>query len=442
MMDNLENVVVTFQKTLLVMLEKIEKLESLEKSSRGDTAPNKKGSNTEEMKQLTNAATTLAEMPASAPILGAEMKRRISYLEIKFVLGLVTLVVGLIAADLALFHWVERTGVYHLLGDYARYVCAYGGFAAMIFGAMLINDFLVLRNVLKEKYVTDKEITVFADVDKEEEKKGIVDRGHKNRGKKIAAIPLAIILFMLCPMVISSTVSHTATVFITPKLETAKNEYVWISCNDGFVRKLNKSDPGGTEILSWGTNVTYPFGCEYRFEDGYEYVYIVNYHGAQADILIKFHANNGTEVSRWDISGYSGNAYGLAWNGSRWFIADSSDNKIYQVDPADPTVQERNFTYTGISVCEGLAWDGSYLWAADSGTDTVYQIDVYGNIQTSWNFTPNDPTGIAYDTTSGHLWIVESGGNLYEYYTNGTQINSWDLSGANPEGVAYAFADA
>jgi hypothetical protein len=63
MMDNLENVVVNFQKTLLVMLEKIEKLESLEKSPRGDTAPNEKEPNTEKIKQLTNDATTSAEMP-------------------------------------------------------------------------------------------------------------------------------------------------------------------------------------------------------------------------------------------------------------------------------------------------------------------------------------------------------------------------------------------
>ena len=58
MMDNLENVVVNFQKALLVMLEKIEKLESLEKSSRGNTSPNEKGPTAEEIKQLKNNAAT------------------------------------------------------------------------------------------------------------------------------------------------------------------------------------------------------------------------------------------------------------------------------------------------------------------------------------------------------------------------------------------------
>jgi len=214
-------------------------------------------------------------------------------------------------------------------------------------------------------------------------------------------------------------------------------EYLWISGNDDYVRELDKSDPGATEILSWDTGTAFPFGCEFRIEDGNEYIYIVDY-GSGVDALIKFHANNGTEITRWDISGYSGDAYGLAWNGSRWFIADTVDDVIYQADPADPTFQERNFTYAGIGFCEGLAWDGSYLWTADSGTDKVYQIDNYGNIQTSWDFTPNDPTGIAYDTNSGHLWITSNIGDLYEYYSNGTEINNWDPPGASPEGVAYA----
>ena len=67
MMDNIENVAVNFQETLLVMLEKIEKLESLEKPSRGDRTPNEKGPNTEEIKQPTNDATTSAEKTHQEP---------------------------------------------------------------------------------------------------------------------------------------------------------------------------------------------------------------------------------------------------------------------------------------------------------------------------------------------------------------------------------------
>lgn len=80
------------------------------------------------------------------------MGQKIAHLKVKFTIGLVILAVGLMAANLALFQWVERTGIQYLLGGYARYVLGFGGFAAMIFGAMLINDALVLRNVLKGKY--------------------------------------------------------------------------------------------------------------------------------------------------------------------------------------------------------------------------------------------------------------------------------------------------
>jgi len=55
------------------------------------------------------------------------------YFKIRFILGLTTLFVGFLAANLALFHWIEETGFHYLFRDYARYICAYGGFTAMIF---------------------------------------------------------------------------------------------------------------------------------------------------------------------------------------------------------------------------------------------------------------------------------------------------------------------
>lgn len=61
-------------------------------------------------------------------------------------LGCVSLSVGLLAASFALFAWRTPDGFLYFLGEYARYVCAFGGFGAIIFGSMLINDFLVIRN--------------------------------------------------------------------------------------------------------------------------------------------------------------------------------------------------------------------------------------------------------------------------------------------------------
>ena len=68
MMDNLENVVVNFQKTLLLMLEKIEKLESMEKSLRDNIALYEKERDTEKIKQLTSDTTISAETPHQKPV--------------------------------------------------------------------------------------------------------------------------------------------------------------------------------------------------------------------------------------------------------------------------------------------------------------------------------------------------------------------------------------
>jgi hypothetical protein len=91
------------------------------------------------------------------------LERQNLQLKIKFALGLVTLLTGLWAANMALFNWVERQ---YLLGKYARYICAYGGFAAIIFGAMLINDFLLLKNSKRQT----KNFDAPRDVEREREK--------------------------------------------------------------------------------------------------------------------------------------------------------------------------------------------------------------------------------------------------------------------------------
>jgi len=221
-----------------------------------------------------------------------------------------------------------------------------------------------------------------------------------------------------------------------------QDQYVWISGSDDFVHKLNKSDLNGPEILAWDTGTSFIHGgCDFRLEDGNEYIYLIDSgNGPNSDKLIKFHASNGTELLRWDISGYSNDAEGLVWNGSRWFIADSRDDLIYQVDPQDSTIAERSFSYSDQKFCGGLAWDGSYLWAVDYGTDVVYQMDVYGLIQTSWDFAPSNPVGATYDAVSGHLWIVARSGYLYEYHPNGTQLSSWRVAGNLPKGIAYSSA--
>ncbi len=73
------------------------------------------------------------------------MERETEYQKIKLGIGLVSVVVGLIASSFVLFGWVEQTGAQSILGIYGRYICGFGGFGAMIFGASLVNDFMQLR---------------------------------------------------------------------------------------------------------------------------------------------------------------------------------------------------------------------------------------------------------------------------------------------------------
>jgi hypothetical protein len=79
-----------------------------------------------------------------------KFRRLPSYLKIRLFFGAVSLVIGLLAANLALFGWSSPNGFFYFLGEYARYACAYGGLGAIIFGAMLINEFLVLRNLIDD----------------------------------------------------------------------------------------------------------------------------------------------------------------------------------------------------------------------------------------------------------------------------------------------------
>jgi hypothetical protein len=105
--------------------------------------------------------------------------------ERRLILGVVSLGVGFFAANLALFNWIERTGLSYLLANYARYVCAYGGFGAMIFGAMLVNDFLVRREFLKRKH-TENELKMFVDVRKKRATQPTVVRRPRKKVSKTA----------------------------------------------------------------------------------------------------------------------------------------------------------------------------------------------------------------------------------------------------------------
>jgi hypothetical protein len=111
------------------------------------------------------------------------MKQDARQTEKKLILGVVSLGIGLFAANFSLFNWIERTGLSYLLANYARYVCAYGGFGAMIFGAMLVNDFLARRQFLKKEN-SESELKTFVNVRKKRVAQPVVDRRPRKKGSK------------------------------------------------------------------------------------------------------------------------------------------------------------------------------------------------------------------------------------------------------------------
>lgn len=99
-MDNLENVVGNFEKTLLVMSQSMEKLEPLEKPSRDGTTP-KKGPNTEEIKQLTNDAPASAEMPPHQELSETQNETKMApNTKVICVLGMALVIVSVIIVKL------------------------------------------------------------------------------------------------------------------------------------------------------------------------------------------------------------------------------------------------------------------------------------------------------------------------------------------------------
>lgn len=218
-----------------------------------------------------------------------------------------------------------------------------------------------------------------------------------------------------------------------PFLANGSERILWVGDDDTNVYKTFLFDPS-TSVSSWSTGTSKgPFGVE--FVDGY--IYFVDY---GPDKLYK-RTQAGGAVADWDISGYSGNAYGLGWDGTYFWIADRSNDAIYKVDPADPTTYVSAITYSAIGYCEGVTYDGTHLWVSDTGTDRIYKLTTTGG---TVDYFPKvgklafDPNGITWDGT--YLWICGDDDYIYKYSTAGTQLASYTAPGPSSEGLAFSEA--
>jgi len=135
------------------------------------------------------------------------------------------------------------------------------------------------------------------------------------------------------------------------------------------------------------------------------------------------------------------------------FILFLSCNKDIDLNNQDPTVTKRklellNSYPVNIDEPSGLCFyiNGTLL-TVDDNTNKVFQIDKKGNILREYPFQGNDLEGVAADTTTGEIWVVNEGDRkLIALDSSGIFIkeSAIDVQGSNPnkglEGLSYDAA--
>lgn len=95
--------------------------------------------------------------------------------------------------------------------------------------------------------------------------------------------------------------------------------------------------------------------------------------------------------------------------GSLW-LADYQSNKILRIDPETGEIMS-SFPNPGIQV-DGLAFDGSQFWISDSSTLTIYQLTIEGTVLKTFLSPGQSPLGLAFDGV--YLWNVDGSGKIYQ----------------------------
>jgi len=237
----------------------------------------------------------------------------------------------------------------------------------------------------------------------------------------------------------SSVQTVDSDYFVTESEVTgwATENYLWISGGEDFIYKVDPADPT-VAISSWYTGTSYPFGVEYI--DGY--IYYVDY---GTDLLYKTVDGTGEVLASWDISAYSGDAYGLGWNGTHIAISDTKDDAVYIVDPADPTTPVATFSgiFPSVSAAEGVCWANGYWWITDSSADKVFKLNTVGNVVAEYDIgvATLQIFGAAAITWNGSCWwIADSADNVLEVLDANftTRIATHSNPSSDPEGLTYA----
>jgi uncharacterized protein YjiK len=173
---------------------------------------------------------------------------------------------------------------------------------------------------------------------------------------------------------------------------------------------------------------------------------------------------SGSLFDTWDTTDYSGEPTGVAYNPSNGhaFISDDSAKGVWIVDPrsggqfgdGNDHVSFLDTDAFGSSDPEGVTYNtaNGRLYIVDGVNRQVYEVrpgnngtfgdsdDSVSDFDTS-SLGVEDPEGITFDSSNGHLYIVgKPESEVREITTSGTLVRVLDTSAANPDkpaGLAY-----
>lgn len=130
------------------------------------------------------------------------------------------------------------------------------------------------------------------------------------------------------------------------------------------------------------------------------------------------------------------NSQGLAFDGTRLWVADRLTDQIYKVNPDDGAIEDS--LPTPGYVPRGITWDGNRVWCIDAENEEIYAINPRTRIveQTIW-CPVSKPAGLTWDGT--YLWIADDGDNQLHRISSedGTTIKSISSPAGTPCGLTF-----
>ena len=89
---------------------------------------------------------------------------------------------------------------------------------------------------------------------------------------------------------------------------------------------------------------------------------------------------------------------GLEWIDGYLWAASVENSEFYRLDPADGTILE-TISVPGLTRPYGMAWDGSDFWVTDTSSDIIARVDTSGTVQQTFPAPSSGPVGLAWDGT-------------------------------------------